>query len=220
MVLFKVKNIIPGPIAAFAFFAIASVGSAPEVRGPVSPDEFVRAIAEQRTALIDWYLGHHLNVNARAKQDRPLLLAAVLQQDQDTIRRLLRAEACVDLADETGLTPLMAAAMNGNIDLIQTLLPLATNPGATDRNGRSALHYAVAAGNTEAVEVLLPTMSDLCRPARVGRDVFAMSLDAGNSTITDFILDRLPPTEQWSSGALRALNAAVAGGNKSQVRSL
>src|SRR5437868_14368360 len=100
MVTFNIQNSIASIIAGAAFFGIATVGSAPEASGPVCPDEFVRAIGNHRKALIDWYLEHHLNVNARAKQDRPLLVAAALQQDEDTIERLLQAGACPDLADE------------------------------------------------------------------------------------------------------------------------
>ncbi|MEY2538992.1 MAG: hypothetical protein QOG67_2732 [Verrucomicrobiota bacterium] len=220
LVIFKIRNSIGLAIAGVALLGIANVGSAPEASGPVSPDEFVRAIGNHRTALIDWYLTHHLNVNARAKQDRPLLVAAVLQQDEYTIRRLLRADACVDLADERGLTPLMAAAMNGNLELIHTLLPLVTNPSATDRNGRSALHYAVAAGKADAVEVLLPTASGLSVTGNDGRDLLAMALDAGNPAVTDLLLERMPPSNEWSGGARRALETAMTAGNKEQVRSL
>jgi ankyrin repeat protein len=220
LVPFKTQNILSSAIASVAIFAIASVGSAPETNGPISADEFIRAVANNRTALIDWYFVHHLDPNARAKQDRPLLVAAVLQQDAGTIQRLLRAGACVDLADESGLTPLMAAAMNGNIELIHTFLPLATNPAATDRNGRTALDYAVAAGKNEAVEVLLPTAADLARRGKDGRDLFAVALDSGNPQIIDLILDRLPRSEEWNASALRALDGAIATGNKDQFRLL
>ena len=215
--IFKSKHILATAIAATGLFAIASVGSAPEATGPVSPDEFVKAIATHREALIDWYLAHHLNPNARAKQDRPLILAAVLQKDDETVHRLLRAGACADLADEGGLSPLMAAAMNGNTALVQTFLPLVTNPAATDRTGRDALDYAVAAGKKEAVEILLPARGDLHRPAKDGRDVLAIALDAGNPDIVGLLVDRLPGAPEWTDSMRRALLGAIATGNKKEI---
>ena len=70
-------------IAGTALLGMATQGSAPEALTPISPDEFMRAMAANQTPLIDSYLDNHLNPNARAAQDRPLLVAAVLQQDRD-----------------------------------------------------------------------------------------------------------------------------------------
>jgi ankyrin repeat protein len=114
----KIRAVLATGIAILVLFTISGLGPQPSVRSPISADEFVRAIAQHRTSLIDLYFSEHLDPNARAAQDRPILLAATLQQDWETVRRLLKAGACVDLADETGLTPLMAAAMHGNVEMI------------------------------------------------------------------------------------------------------
>jgi ankyrin repeat protein len=220
MHVFRNQNIVAALIVGTAFLSLACVGVAPEVRGPISADEFVRAMATHRTSVIDLYFASHMNPNARAKQDRPLILAAVLQQDQEIVQRLLHAGACVDLADESGMTPLMAAAMAGDTELIQTFLALATNPAAVDHNGRSAFHYAVGAGKTAAVEILLPTVQDLGELAKDGRAALTMAVDAGNPQIVDLIFDHLPPSEAWSADTLHALDGALTAGNKDQVKLL
>src|SRR6185437_3953441 len=127
-------------VAALSLFGTTWIGHQGPVLSPISADEFVQAVSTHRTSLIDLYLREHLNPNARAAQDRPILLAAALEQDWETVRRLVRAGACVDLADENGTTPLMAAAMYGNVDVLRELIGLVTSVDVADRRGRSALH--------------------------------------------------------------------------------
>ena len=216
----KIQAISASAIALVVLFAATGLGPQPGAQSPISADEFVRAVAQQRMSLIDLYFSEHLDPNARAAQDRPLLLAAALQQDWDTVRRLLKAGACVDLADETGLTPLMAAAMLGNVEMIYTFIPLATNVAATDRSGRSALHYAVAAKKEAAVDLLLPQIPGLGKPCSDGRDLLAMALDTGSEKISGELMERLPPQLDWTASTRRALEVALRADNKQQVRLL
>jgi ankyrin repeat protein len=220
MHLFRVKSTALISLGGFVFLGVADIGSTPEARTSVSGKEFVLAATGGHTPVVDFYFDNHLNPNARAGQDRPLLVTAILNGDLKTVERLLAAGVCVDLADEARFSPLMAAAMVGDVDLVQRLLPLATNPGATDRIGRTALHYAVANGKTAVVEILLPTVRNLTAPGKGGRSVLAMALEQGNSQVVDMLLDRLPTSPEWTRETLQVLNAALAAGNKFQVKSL
>ncbi|MEP7015217.1 MAG: ankyrin repeat domain-containing protein [Verrucomicrobiota bacterium] len=174
-------------------------------------------MAEHRTSLIDLYLREHLNPNARAAHDQPLLVSAALLQDWDTFGRLLQAGASPDLADENGMTPLMAAAMHGRIDILRELVGEVTSVDVPDRHGRSALHHAIMARNTETVEFLLPFVSDL---AGQGSTLLAAALDSGDMKIADTLLDRLPPLQIWSPSARRVLESSVAADDKDRVRVL
>src|ERR1700736_1775801 len=220
MRVFRFQAVFASLVAFLVFLGITGFRPEPPVRSPISADEFVRALSTHRSALIDFYFSEHLNPNVRASQDRPLLLAAVLQQDWETARRLLKAGACVDLADETGLTPLMAAAMQGNVSMIYEVIPLATRVGATDRAGRNALHYAVAAKQEAAVDMLLPQLPGLGAPCSDGRDLLSVALDAGNKVIIDKILAALAPQKEWTVGTQRALAAALRAEDKEQIRLL
>ena len=133
-----------GTGAILLLIGVGSLGPEPLVRSAVSGSEFVRAVAEHRASLVDFYLSEHFAPNAQVAQDRSLLLAAALEQDWATARKLLDAGASVDLADENKLTPLMVAAMQGKIDMVREFVGRAMNLEATDRLGRSALHYAIA----------------------------------------------------------------------------
>jgi ankyrin repeat protein len=211
------REVIAGGAAILLLFGAGRLGPEPLVRSAVSGDEFVQAIATHRAPLIDFYLGEHIDPNARAAQDRPLILAAALQQDWVTVRRLLDAGASVDLADEHKLTPLMVAAMQGEIDMVREFIGRVMNLEAIDRNGWSALHYAIASGKTETVNLLLSFMPVL--EAGTGSPLDA-ALDAGDEKIIGTIAGRLPRMQEWTRATRRALGVALAIGDRDLVRML
>jgi ankyrin repeat protein len=211
-------EILAGTGVILLLLGTGSLGPEPLVPSPVSADQLVHAIAAHRTSLIDFYLSEHLDPNARAAQDRPLILAAALQQDWATVRRLLDAGASVDLADQYKLTPLMIAAMEGKIDMIHEFIGRALNLEATDRVGRSALYYAIASRKTEAVNLLLSVMPVL-EPTSSGR-LLELALDTGDEKIVGAIAQRLPSMQNWTSATRRALGVALSIGDRDLVRLL
>lgn len=199
------------------FAGTFSIGPQPRVISRISPDEFVQAIVTHRTSLIDLYLAEHLDPNRRAAHNRPLVVAAALAQDWDTVKRLLQAGARPDLADENGTTALMLAARHGNIDILRRLMGRATNIDLADRNGHTALHHAVAARQTKAIEFLLPFMPHL---ASHGSDLLALAIATGDMRIAEYLSERMPPLDNWSPGARRVLDEAIARANYAAVRLL
>ena len=199
---------------------MTGVGSAPEKKTDITAEQFLRAVSAHQSQVIDYFLSHCPNPNARVGQDRPILVSAILLGEKQIAQELIKVGACVDLADENGLTPLMAASLMGDVDLVKQLLPLATNPAATDHTGRNALHYAMSAGKQPVVEILLPTMPDLARPTKDGRSAISMALEQQNPGLIDLVVDRIGATPDWSPDTLRLLRAALAAGHKDVVKSL
>jgi ankyrin repeat protein len=197
--------------------ATIRVGLHPRVSSRISPDEFVQAIMTHRTSLIDLYLAEHLDPNGRAAHNRPLIVAAALAQDWDTVQRLLQVGACPDLADDNGTTALMQAARHGNIDILRRLMGAVTNIDFADRNGQTALHHAVAARQTKAIDLLLPFMPHL---ASRGSDLLGLAIATGDMRIAEYLSERMPPLDKWSPNARRALDQAIAGSNRTAVRLL
>src|ERR1043166_4231865 len=194
-----------------------SIGPQPRVISRISPDEFVQAIVTHRTSLIDLYLDEHLAPNRRAAHDRPLLVAAAMEQDWDTMKRLLQAGARPDLADENGTTALMLAAKHGNVNILHRLTGTAMNIEFADRNGWTALHHAVGARQTKAIEFLLPLMPHL---ARYGSDLLALAIATGDMRIAEYLSEQMPPLDKWSPGARQVLDQTIAGSNHAAVRLL
>ena len=80
MLSFKTQTVFASVVAALAVLGITNLGTAPRVYSPISGDEFVRSVATQRKPLLDMYFSGHGDPNARAKQHRPLILAAALNR--------------------------------------------------------------------------------------------------------------------------------------------
>ncbi len=206
-----------GPtLAILVLLATTGFGPEPAVTSQISPQEFIRAIATA-PHVVDFYFKENLNPNARVANDQPLLLAAALQQDEPTVTRLLQAGASADLADDTGLTPLMAAARAGNLNLVREFAGSVTNINAVDRNGFSALHYAISEGHKEIVELLLRLTRDL-GPGADG--IFCTALSLGDKEIAQAIFDRIPVFPQWTSRTRKALESALAESRVDEVKLL
>ena len=207
-------------VIALFIFAAVKLRSDRVARTAIPADDLIQAIETHRPALIDRYLREHMNPNARGTNDQPLLVAAALQDDVATVRKLLDAGASADLADAAGTTPLIAAAARGDMAMVCALAGHVTNIAGQDRQGRSALHYAVAAQNADVVELLLLLTPDLPSAYGEGGDLLTLALETPNRKIAQSILARLPRLDHWSGGALRALDAALRAGDRDGVRLL
>ena len=203
-------------------FLVAAVWLAFErhARKPIPADEFVRAMETHQTSLIDRYFRQHQNPNARGANDRSLLFAAILREDRIVARRLLDAGASGDLADNAGVTPLMVAAMHGDLELVRALAGHVTDVAARDRAGHSALYYAVAAQKLEIVDLLLSLTPNLELAYGDNAELLTIALGSANPKIAQEILTRMPQLEQWSAGALRALDNVLRAGDRESVRLL
>ena len=148
------------------------------------------------------------------------LITAAQKQDWEVVRKLIDAGASVQSTDERGVTPLMVAAQQGNLEMMRSLLERQARVDFMDFEGRTALHYAMAAGKRDAVEVLLSLAPKLDPSSAVARELLATALASENPTIFQTILERFPPTLEWTPMTRRALEAAVSHGMREQVRLL
>ncbi len=211
------KAFIGQALAVLVLLTTTGFGPEPAVTSPITPQEFIRALSSDRPHVLDFYFRENLNPNARVANDQPLLLAATLQQDGPTVTRLLQAGASADLADETGLTPLMAAAKAGNIDLVREFVGHVTNINAADRNGFSALHYAISEAHKEIVQLLLRLTRDLGPGAD---NIFCTALSLGDKEIAQAIFDRIPVFAEWTPRTRKALELALSRNSVDEVKLL
>src|SRR5881227_1524537 len=145
-----------GVVLLILFWATA-LGPEPPARISISPGELVRAVTIQRDSLIELCLIDHVDPNGHDAQGRTPLLIATSQEDWKTARRLVDADARVDLADKNGFTPLMAAAMRGNLEMFRLFLVRTANlhAEAPTNDGRDLLGMALDGGNPEIIDTVL-----------------------------------------------------------------
>ena len=191
-----------------------------ETPAPSPVTNALPVIAARRTHIIDRCFTSELDRNAPTTPDQMALVVAALKQDWEGVRRMLEAGASVEIADDSGVTPLMAAAMQGNVDIIHVLIQRRARVDSVDSLGRSALLYALAAGKLEAIQLLLPLTSNLQTASAAGQDLLTLALGTGNMQIFQAVLERLPSTLAWTPSTRRALEAALNADMKEQVRLL
>jgi hypothetical protein len=216
----KLNRVSVGTLAALFLLAAIWLAFERQAPKPIPADDFVRAMETHQTSLIDRYFRQHQNPNARAANDRSLLFAAVLREDPVVARRLLDAGATPDLSDSAGVTPLMVAAMHGDLELIRSMAGHVSDIAARDRAGHSALYYAVTAQKVEVVDLLLSLTPNLELAYGDSGELLALALGSPNTKIAQEILSRLPRLEQWSAGALRALDNVLRAGDRESIRLL
>src|ERR1700704_114231 len=137
------NRVLVGIVAGIFVLVAVRFGLNHRAPRPIAADEFVQALDTHQNSLIERYFREHHNPNARAANDRSLLVAAILRNDDAVARRLLDAGASADLADNAGVTPLMLAAMHGDLEMVRALAGHVTDIATRDRAGHSALYYAV-----------------------------------------------------------------------------
>jgi ankyrin repeat protein len=216
----KLNQVSVSTLAALFVLAAVWLTLERQASKPIPVDAFVRAMETHQTSLIDRYFREHQNPNARGANDRSLLFIAILREDRIVARRLLDAGASADLADNAGVTPLMVAAMHCDLELVRAMAGHVTDIAARDRAGHSALYYAVTAQKLEVVDLLLSLTPNLELAYGDSGELLTLALGSANTKIAQEILTRLPRLEQWSPGALRALDNVLRAGDRESVRLL
>lgn len=84
----------------------------------------------------------------------PSLADAILEENDHSVRQLLRYGEDVNQVDEYGFTPLIEAAIVENINIAKLLLEHGANPNQQDTTGGSPLQWAVENNNLDLCKLL------------------------------------------------------------------
>ena len=95
------------------------------------------------------------DVNAAEPDGTTALHWAVIRDDAEVVRTLLRAGAKAGARNDYGATPLSEAATLGSTRIIQLLLEAGAEPEAANADGQTALMLVARTGNVEAARLLL-----------------------------------------------------------------
>ncbi|GAX77240.1 hypothetical protein CEUSTIGMA_g4687.t1 [Chlamydomonas eustigma] len=84
-----------------------------------------------------------------------VLFRAILENDVDACKKLLRTPLLLERHTSEGTTPLGLAAATGNAAIVSFLLDLGADVNARDRTGATPLHLAALLGHTDIIKMLL-----------------------------------------------------------------
>lgn len=148
------------------------------------------------------------------------VIVAAQKQDWETVRKLIDAGAPVESTDQTGITTLMIAAKNGNLEMLRALIDRQARIDFMDFEGRTAIDYTLAADQREAVQILFSLTKNFDPTSAGAHRLLSAAMSSGDMNLFKAILERFPPTLTWNAETRGALEAAVKGGLKDQVRLL
>jgi ankyrin repeat protein len=114
----------------------------------------------------------------------------------------------------------MVAAKHGNLEMLRALIDRQARIEFMDFEGRTAIDYALAAGQREVVEILFSLTKSFDPNSAGAQRLLSAALATGDTQLFQKVLERFPPTLTWTADTRRALEVAVKGGLKEQVRLL
>jgi hypothetical protein len=179
-----------------------------DTRDPVGDSALHAAAAGGAQASADYLLTQGLSVDLRGGMARTSLMAAVLADQTQMVRWLLRQGADPRLKDKEGFRPLMLAvregksgsvgelasyalllaSLVGRADVIDALTNFGASVYAQMLDGRTALMIAAENGHVEAVTLLLDIGASRFTADPEGRTAADLATAAGHPEIAALIL--------------------------------
>jgi ankyrin repeat protein len=150
------------------------------------------------------------------------LVRAVTIQRESLIDLCLIEHVDPNGRDAQGRTPLLIATLQQDWKTARRLIDAGGAVDLADKNGFMPVMAAAMHGELEMFQLLLARSTNLHpeKPCADGQDLMAFALDGGNPEIIKTVLQRLPPAQEWTASARRALARALQAGKKDEIRLL
>jgi len=116
------------------------------------------------------------------------LADAIIQEDLQGVKRLLRHGEDLEQIDEYGFTPLIEAAIVDNIEISKFLLEQGINPNQQDVTGGTALHWATENNDVELTQLLIKYNADPNSYNLAGQPVLVMPTLRQQTELKKFLL--------------------------------
>ena len=199
-----------------------SAGYAADAKNAEGDSALHAAAAGGAQGSADFLLNHKLSIDVRGASERTPLMSAVLADQTDTVRWLLRQGADPNLKDQQGFKPLMLAvregkagavgelatydrqdldpalllaALVGRADVIDALTNFGASVYARMEDGRTPLMVAAENGHQEAVTLLLDLGSGRFTTDPDGKTAADLATAAGHPDVAAQISKQPLPSE-------------------------
>lgn len=148
------------------------------------------------------------------------MLHAATTGDTKALRSLLDSGIAPDIADRTGLTPLMAASFSGMSEALALLLDSGAKINATDSFGYTALMFACNAGETDCARVLIERNADIDRGDKDSSTPIMFAAQHGYNEIIRLLLSKGADPQVKGKHGLSAIDFAKQNGHIESGRML
>ena len=181
------------------------------------PDELIAAARRGEMKKMTKWLRKGSVDAQRLSDGNTLLHSAVINEQPDLVRELVRRGATVDMPNDEGSTALMAACEVGALHEVRLLLEHSADANRRTACGSTALMSAAGHGWPEVVAALLEAGAEVNAQTAVGETALMTAAVAGADECTLLLLDAGASKEQQNLAGQTALGCAVAHKPKSTV---
>jgi ankyrin repeat protein len=151
---------------AKSIFDIARSGTVPEVQELMkqNPDvinqvnengfsPLILACYRGNTPVAEFLITHVKNMNY-ASGEGTALTASVFKGDKNLTQKLLENRADPNVANSSGVTPLIYAVQSQNKEMVVLLLKNKANKALADKQGKTVFEYALFSKNQDIINLL------------------------------------------------------------------
>ncbi|XP_012055551.1 PREDICTED: ankyrin repeat and death domain-containing protein 1A-like [Atta cephalotes] len=143
-----------------------------------------------------------------------LLHEAVIKNEADTVRKVLKETVDVDSRNNYGRAPIHWAASRGNTEIIEMLIQAKCDIEARDKYGMRPLHMAAQHGHRDAVKMLINAGANVSAVNKKQHTLLMCGARGSNVAVVEYLADAVESLNGEatdSTGATALHHAAITG---------
>ncbi|XP_018316615.1 ankyrin repeat and death domain-containing protein 1A isoform X1 [Mycetomoellerius zeteki] len=151
---------------------------------------------------------------ARILKNDLLLHEAVIKNEADTVRKVLKETVDVDSRNNYGRAPIHWAASRGNTEIIEMLIQAKCDIEARDKYGMRPLHMAAQHGHRDAVKMLINAGANVSAINKKQHTLLMCGARGSNVAVVEYLaeaVESLNGEATDSTGATALHHAAITG---------
>ncbi|CAH0553626.1 unnamed protein product [Brassicogethes aeneus] len=143
-----------------------------------------------------------------------LLHEAVIKNDTEAVRRILKEPLDINSRNNYGRAPIHWASSRGNLDIMEMLISANCDIEARDKESRTALHMACERGHCEVAELLLAHEIDMEAKDVNGNTPLHVAAQNQQTKLVQVLLDAAADPDSENQKGSTALHIACSLGSR------
>ncbi|KAG6801665.1 ankyrin repeat and death domain-containing protein 1A isoform X1 [Apis mellifera caucasica] len=159
---------------------------------------------------------------ARILKNDLLLYEAVIKNEADTVRKVLKETVDVDSRNNYGRAPIHWAASRGNTEIIEMLIQAKCDIEARDKFGMRPLHMAARYGHRDAVKMLINAGANVSAVNKKQYTLLMCAARGNNVRVVEYLAEAVESLngDATDCTGATALHHAASAGHPSMITAL
>lgn len=159
-------------------------------------------------------------LNEQNPDQETLLLYATMEGDLNKVDLLVQNKVDLDLANASGLTPLMKAIDHKHSKIVETLLQGGVDPNLPDKSGWTPLIFAADNGYFKGIQLLIHSKANVNLPDLAGWTPLQSAVNRGYLAIAKFLILHKANVNRSNNEGWTPLHTAASNGDMDIVKEL